>query len=178
MSGLEMSKLTVNDQKVIKSYCVRTQLQNNNALQKLYEKCYFDNYDLAYEVFTFLKFHKPEEARAIERVNNPEERKINYFDFKTLIQRDLKSISPDDFDDLVLGCPRIKADAPVHPIDFSNIRVMTSEEKENMIKDRENHRTYILYHVLNQEIIELIDQDLPISSIYDKFKVRGYPVRS
>jgi hypothetical protein len=68
---------------------VRTQLKNNNALQKLYEKCYFDNYDLAYEVFNYLKFHKPDEARAIERESNPDERKINFFDFRTLIQRDM-----------------------------------------------------------------------------------------
>jgi hypothetical protein len=85
-------------------------------------------------------------------------------------------MSNEDFEELVMGCPKIKTEAPAHAVDLSNLRVSTMD-KENVMKDRENHKTFILYNILNQEILELVDMDLPISQIYDKFKVRGFPVR-
>ena len=61
-----------------------------------------------------------------------------------------------------MGCPRIKTEAPAHSVDLTNLRVST-KDKEDVMKDRENHKTFILYNILNQEILELVDQDLPIS---------------
>jgi hypothetical protein len=62
----------------------------------------------------------------------------------------------EDFDELVMGCPRIKTDAPAHSVDLTNLRVST-KDKEDVMKDRENHKTFILYNILNQEILELVD---------------------
>ena len=62
----------------------------------------------------------------------------------------------EDFDELVMGCPRIKTNAPAHSVDLTNLRVST-KDKEDVMKDRENHKTFILYNILNQEILELVD---------------------
>lgn len=55
-----------------------------------------------------------------------------------------------------MGCPRIKTEAAAHAVDLTNLRVST-KDKEDVMKDRENHKTFILYNILNQEILELVD---------------------
>lgn len=44
--------------------------------------------------------------------------------------------------------------------------------------EREHQKTYICYGMLCNEMIELIDLDLPISQIYEKFKKKSFPMRT
>ena len=93
----------------MENYDLRHQLLYNTPLQKLYEKVYFEEYDLGEAVAKYLG-----EFRAKHVFDpNPETKSILSSELKKVIAREVPSIDPDtEFRKLLVGCPKMEPARP------------------------------------------------------------------
>lgn len=109
------------EKEAVRSFDLRHQLLYNTPLQKLYEKVYFEDYDLGQAVAKHLNEFKEDTLDSTIDIH-PEKKHLLSNEFKKIITKDVQSIDPDiEYKKLLTALPKIE--------------IVTESEKQKRLKD-------------------------------------------
>jgi hypothetical protein len=126
---------------------LRKQLQYNTPLQKLYEKVYFEEFDLAKEVEKYLGIYNQDREQKHDEITAE--------DFRKVINDKVRSIDHKEFGVLMKSVPKVFKD------------------KQNT-NSSDPKKWFVLYRLLDTKMKDLVFTKVPIASIYQRFKHTEY----